>query len=238
MDQIQIGQFIQTLRKEKNLTQKELADKVGVSDKAVSKWETGRSMPDTSLLGPLCSELGISVNELLSAEKLPPENYAGTAEVTIMELLNENKNNKKFAIVQIVLGVVFAFLSVFFLVASLFGFSGIGTAIVSYLDLPTLIIIVLSCLAAVFLSKAKTLTEVLKTIKTVVIPVGVLEMMIGLVAIWFNTGISDPGSIYELSMFLSVTHVSYAVAFVGPIYATIIYIVVSVWYLALKKNNK
>ena len=93
MDQIQIGQFIQTLRKEKNLTQKELADKVGVSDKAVSKWETGRSMPDTSLLGPLCSELGISVNELLSAEKLPPENYAGKAEVTIMELLNENKNN-------------------------------------------------------------------------------------------------------------------------------------------------
>ena len=86
MNQSNTGLFIQSIRKEKGLTQKELADRIGVSDKAVSKWETGRSMPDTSLLEPLCKELGISINELLIGESLPPEDYAKKAEVTIMNL--------------------------------------------------------------------------------------------------------------------------------------------------------
>ncbi len=95
MDQERIGRFIQELRKEKNLTQKELADRIGVSDKAVSKWENGRGMPDTSLLEPLCNELSVSVNELLAAEKLPPEEYAVKAEANIMELLQSNKKNRE-----------------------------------------------------------------------------------------------------------------------------------------------
>ena len=68
MNQERIGAFIARLRAEKNLTQKELAGRLGVTDKAVSKWENGRCMPDILLLKPLCAELGITINELLNGE--------------------------------------------------------------------------------------------------------------------------------------------------------------------------
>lgn len=71
MNQMRIGKFIQELRKEKKLTQKELADKIGVIDKTVSKWENGRGLPDVSILRKLSEVLDVSVNELLSAEKIP-----------------------------------------------------------------------------------------------------------------------------------------------------------------------
>ncbi len=70
MDQIKIGKFIASCRKEKNLTQAQLAEKLGITDRAVSKWETAKSMPDTGLMPELCELLGISVNELISGEKL------------------------------------------------------------------------------------------------------------------------------------------------------------------------
>ena len=63
MEQEKIGKFILQLRKERNLTQKELAEKIGVTDRAISKWENGRGMPELSLIKPLCDELDISVNE-------------------------------------------------------------------------------------------------------------------------------------------------------------------------------
>ena len=69
MNQEKIGKFIQTLRKEKNLTQNELAEKLGVSNRAVSKWENGNSMPDLSLFKPLCEILGTSINELMNGER-------------------------------------------------------------------------------------------------------------------------------------------------------------------------
>lgn len=75
MDQTRIGTFIAVLRKEKGLTQKELAEQIGISDKTVSKWETGNGMPDIAYLSPLCEVLDINVNELLSGEKLPSEEY-------------------------------------------------------------------------------------------------------------------------------------------------------------------
>ena len=70
MDQIKIGKFILELRKEKNMTQQELANVLGVTDRAISKWENGRGLPDLSLLKPLCDTLNITINELLSGEKL------------------------------------------------------------------------------------------------------------------------------------------------------------------------
>lgn len=73
MDQQKIGAFIARRRKELNLTQKELADKLGITDRAVSKWENGRCMPDLSLLQPLSRTLGIGVNDLLSGEIIPEE---------------------------------------------------------------------------------------------------------------------------------------------------------------------
>ena len=68
MDQVKIGKFIACCRKEKNITQQNLADSLGVSYKTVSNWENGRNMPDVSLFKPLCEQLGIKVNELLNGE--------------------------------------------------------------------------------------------------------------------------------------------------------------------------
>ena len=75
MNQEKIGKFISTLRKEKNMTQQDLADKIGVTDRAISKWENGRGLPDLSLLKPLSDELGITINELISGEKLNKKEY-------------------------------------------------------------------------------------------------------------------------------------------------------------------
>ena len=75
MNQIEIGKFIAKCRKEKNLTQAQLAEKLNITDRAVSKWETGKSMPDSSIMLELCEILGITVNELLSGEKINMESY-------------------------------------------------------------------------------------------------------------------------------------------------------------------
>ena len=69
MDQLKIGTFISKLRKEKQLTQTQLGEILGVSQKTVSRWETGKNMPDISLLKPLSLELGVSISELLEGEK-------------------------------------------------------------------------------------------------------------------------------------------------------------------------
>ncbi len=75
MNQQRIGQFIKDLRKEKELTQQDLADMLGVTNRAVSKWENGLSLPDYSILNDLCEILDISINELLSGEKLDKKDY-------------------------------------------------------------------------------------------------------------------------------------------------------------------
>lgn len=74
MDQLKIGKFIAKCRKEKKLTQSKLAEMLGITDRAISKWETGNGMPDSSIMLELCEILGITVNELLSGEKIDAEN--------------------------------------------------------------------------------------------------------------------------------------------------------------------
>ena len=91
MEQQKIGKFIHDLRKEKELTQKQLADLVGVSDKTISKWETGRGIPDTAIMNELCKVLGISINELLSGERLSNDNYNGKAEENMVNLLKDTE---------------------------------------------------------------------------------------------------------------------------------------------------
>ena len=75
MNQEKIGKFIATLRKEHSMTQKELAQRLGVSDKTVSKWETGRGLPEISIMRCLCDTLEISINELLSGDRLDASSY-------------------------------------------------------------------------------------------------------------------------------------------------------------------
>lgn len=75
MNQTEIGEFIAKCRKEKKLTQAQLAERLNITDRAVSKWETGKSMPDSSIMLELCEILGITVNDLLSGEKISMESY-------------------------------------------------------------------------------------------------------------------------------------------------------------------
>lgn len=90
MDQKAIGKFIADVRREKHMTQQELGDALGVSDKTISKWETGRGLPDPSLMLPLSHELGITVNELLSGKRLPDESsYQANAENNFISLARE-----------------------------------------------------------------------------------------------------------------------------------------------------
>lgn len=90
MDQVKIGQFIARKRKEKNLTQRQLADILEISDKTISKWETGNGLPDVSLMMPLCEILTISVNELLSGENLLDKEYKDKAEENMLALLKRH----------------------------------------------------------------------------------------------------------------------------------------------------
>ena len=77
------------------MTQKQLADLVGVSDKTISKWETGRGIPDTAIMNELCKVLGISINELLSGERLSKDSYNGKAEENMVNLLKDKEQQKE-----------------------------------------------------------------------------------------------------------------------------------------------
>lgn len=99
MDQIKTGKFIKTVRKKKNLTQRDVADRLNISEKTVSKWETGSGLPEVSLMLPLCKLLGISVNELLSGERLDEKSYFEKAEENIVSLATDKTNPKKKVII-------------------------------------------------------------------------------------------------------------------------------------------
>lgn len=89
MDQIKIGKFIASCRKEQGMTQAALAEKLGISDRAVSKWETGKSMPDSGIMLELCDFLKINVNELLSGERIMAESYDKRAEENLLAMKRE-----------------------------------------------------------------------------------------------------------------------------------------------------
>lgn len=106
MDQVKIGRFVAQRRKEMSLTQRQLADTLGISDKTVSKWETGNGLPEVSLMMPLCDTLGISVNELLSGELLADSDYKRKAEENMMDLVREREESKKKIILSVIVCVL------------------------------------------------------------------------------------------------------------------------------------
>ena len=91
MEQSKVGKFIAECRKKKNMTQAELAEKLNITDRAISKWETGKGMPDSSIMLELCNELDISVNELLSGEVIKMETYNQKAEENLLEMKKQQK---------------------------------------------------------------------------------------------------------------------------------------------------
>ena len=107
MDQIKIGKFIAECRKKANLTQKQLAEKLGITDRAVSKWENGKSIPDSSIMLELCKELGITVNDLLSGEVVSMDDYKKELENNLFEMMKQKEQaDKRFLTMEIVICIV------------------------------------------------------------------------------------------------------------------------------------
>lgn len=119
MNQECIGKYIAKLRKEKKITQEELAEKLGVSSKSISRWETGRNMPDLSLITSLCKELGTTINELLSGEKLNDEEYQEKLEENIIKTIDfTDKKLKKtrrifYSIIIIIVLLIITLITLF-----------------------------------------------------------------------------------------------------------------------------
>lgn len=105
MNQIKIGKFIAECRKKNNLTQMQLAEKLNITDRTISKWENGKGMPDSSIMLDLYNELKISVNELLCGELIEMNNYNGVAEKMLLEMAQkEEMQNKKLMMYENVIG--------------------------------------------------------------------------------------------------------------------------------------
>ena len=106
MDQIKIGKFIAERRKNVNLTQMQLAEKLNITDRAVSKWETGRSLPDSSIMLELCDVLKITVNDLLCGEVVLMDNYNKELENNLLEMVKQKEeSDKRLLHIEIVMGI-------------------------------------------------------------------------------------------------------------------------------------
>ena len=106
MDQIKIGRFIAECRKSKKLTQMQLSEMLNITDRAVSKWECGKTMPDSSIMLELCGILGITVNDLLSGEVVSMDNYNKEMENKLIELVKEKEEaDKRLLAVEVFVGI-------------------------------------------------------------------------------------------------------------------------------------
>ncbi len=107
MDQVKIGKFIAQRRKRANLTQVQLAEKLNITDRAVSKWETGKAMPDSSIMLELCEILEITVNDLLCGEVVTMDNYNKELEKNLIEMVKQKEQaDKRLLTFEIVIGVL------------------------------------------------------------------------------------------------------------------------------------
>ena len=122
MDQIKIGKFIQEKRKEKNITQSELAEKLNISDRAISKWENGNCLPDAGNMPILCDILGITINDLFSGEKVDMKNNEKKLEENLLEMtaLKEEQDKRLLRLEWVIGGlaliVLFTSIGISFLV--------------------------------------------------------------------------------------------------------------------------
>ena len=107
MDQAKIGKFISECRKKAGLTQAQLAERLNITDRAVSKWETGKSLPDSSIMLELCAVLGISVNDLLSGEVVTMNEYNQKQEQTLLDMVKQKEeNDKRMLRMEILMGIL------------------------------------------------------------------------------------------------------------------------------------
>jgi len=212
MDTVKISNFILMARTKAGLTQKELADKIGVSDKTISKWETGKSLPDISYYETLCDALNIKVNELLSGEYLNEEIYLKKAETNIVEIIRENKFSKKKVVAKL-----FAGLALFIAAALLIGILSslnLSEVIAGLFDLPTLVILVFINLGAMLISGKRSFDGILSLLRHIAIPAGVLLSIISLAM-----AVAEISDINNLAAYM-------VIALLSTLYGIIEYIIV------------
>ena len=174
MSQNNIGEFIQQSRKAKGFTQKDLGDRIGVSDKTISKWENGNSIPDTSILNELCATLDI--NELLSGEKLTPEIYSMKAEENMMNLLEDNQKQQCFTLLPCAVGIVLLILTGLFAIFT----HVLLPDMLDLLDFPTLLIYIGICCSLVLLRGKRHKQEIIHFLRKIVVPVGCICPLLGI----------------------------------------------------------
>lgn len=166
-----IGEFLKELRKDKGLTQKELAEKIGISDKTISKWENGNSFPDTTMLLPLCNVLDVTVNELLTCEKIPPEIYSKKAEENMISLIEKNERTERSKAFIELMGIIVLCMGVIFLVISN---AGLSFPMFRYFDIPSIIVVVMLDVGIILICGARTKEKIFELLSRIIIPVGVL----------------------------------------------------------------
>ena len=141
MDQIKIGKFIAECRKKEGLTQMQLAEKLGITDRAVSKWETGRAMPDSAIMLELCAALKISVNDLLCGEVVTMDHYNKELEKNLLEMIKQKQQaDKRLLSLEVFVGITatvtlftLLFIAVFIQMADWLRFTLIGLGFVIFL---------------------------------------------------------------------------------------------------------
>lgn len=206
MDQIKIGKFIAEMRKEQNLTQQDLAEKLGISNKTISKWECGNGMPDYAVMESLCKTLSININELLSGERLPSQEYSKKAEENMISLIQERSENNKRDIrewFKFMIGIV---VLAFFVWLTIIMWGG-APAMAYFIDFPGILYVLIMTVVVLIISgtwrdflkafplamKKLASTEVrqvkksmfaVKTAMVAVNAVGVMAFIIGMVIIF------------------------------------------------------
>lgn len=212
MDHHKIGAFIAELRKEKGLTQKELAEKLGVSDKAVSRWETAKGLPDISILTSLCDALDINVNELLAGERIEENDYTRIAEENMVTLIVENQNEKKGNSKQLILGIV---LWITTAIISLICLFEIHIQYILFIDIPSILILCLLAAASVIISGKKIWQEIIGFLKKIILPEGILVALASFVVV-----MNEVNSFDAMKACLSV-------AILPVMYSVLVYIVLA-----------
>ena len=184
MNQGMIGKFLAEERKHAKYTQKQLADILNVSDKTISKWETGKSLPDLEMMSSLCQIFDISINELLSGERISTEELQFRAEKNLKELILENENNRKNKCRNVIIGLSVLALSLFLFVTFLLGTDFIK--IIWFIDFPS-IFVFMCVLSALSIISKSALTSESDTVVRCIFPVGVMMLILNMITMLNTT---------------------------------------------------
>lgn len=171
MEQKKIGQFIQTLRKEADLTQKDLAEKIGVSDKTISKWENGNGLPDLESLNSLSSFFDVSINEVLAGERKDAETYSKNSEKVIVDLIKKNQKNHKLGIWQGCMGLLICCVSCVLFFIQEYGMS-FSMYLPSFVDVQSFIILLTLCASCICLGGVSGKRTMIIAISKTIVPIG------------------------------------------------------------------